>query len=106
MNDPIATVKYMGTLDGLTHKNPITGNVHNFAGKNVPAKLYDSRDVDYYKTKNHFKVTLIEEKEEPAPISKEDTEEDTKKSAQTRRSSTARKTKASKTKSSTKAKKE
>jgi hypothetical protein len=83
MNDPIATVKYMGTLDGLTHKNPITGNVHKFAGKNVPAKLYDSRDVDYYKTKNHFKVTLIEKKEEPAPISKEDTKEDTKKSAQT-----------------------
>ena len=47
-NGVVALVRYIGSLQGYTHKNPNTGNSYQFAGPNVPIKVYDIRDAEFY----------------------------------------------------------
>lgn len=58
-NGVVALVRYIGSLQGYTHKNPNTGNSYQFAGPNVPIKVYDIRDAEFYEAKSSFEVEML-----------------------------------------------
>lgn len=66
-----AKVYYVGSLQSLSHQAP-SGNKYLFIGPNVPTKVSDSRDIEFYSKKASFRV-MVSEKEIGVP--KEETDE-------------------------------
>ena len=77
----VALVRYTGSLQGYTHKNPMTGNTYVFAGPNVFTKVYDLKDAEFYESKESFEVEMLVIAEEDVVLEapelvKEEPEED------------------------------
>ena len=66
-----AKIYYVGSLQSLSHQAP-SRNKYLFIGPNVPTKVSDSRDIEFYSKKASFRV-MVSEKEIGVP--KEETDE-------------------------------
>ena len=63
-----AKVYYVGSVQSLNHQAP-SGNRYVFIGPNVPTKISDSRDIEFYSKKASFRV-MVSEEETDKPVKK------------------------------------